>query len=248
MSDEIRVLFEALIAAYGPRGWWPLISKSGKDGFDADGYHPGLNCQPDTGDRFEIACGAVLTQNTAWRNAERGLRRLHELGLMRPEALANADTVTIADLIRPAGFCNQKSECLSVLARFFRGLPPGAVPDRDTLLSMKGIGPETADSILLFGFGVPVFIADAYARRTFGRIGLIAADTGYKECRTFTMDGMRVDAGTYGEFHALIVENGKRHCRSKPVCDRCPLIPFCGFSRRFRFFFANRGISSRGRR
>jgi endonuclease-3 related protein len=229
IAARISGLYEVLLAAYGRRGWWPITSLAGRAGFDARGYHPGDYDQPlSARARFEIAVGAILTQNTAWTNAESALARLRAAGVGLPDDVNALPPEHLARLIGPAGYFNQKARKLGGIARLFAR--PGALtlrgaPSREKLLEQWGIGPETADSILLYAFRVPVFVIDAYTRRTFGRIGLIDADEGYAGIQSRLLAALPADHALYNEYHALIVEHAKRHCRSKPLCEGCPVRP-----------------------
>ncbi len=181
--------------------------------------------------RFEVALGAILTQNTAWTNVEKALARLHAAGIGLPSDIRALRRERLAGLIRPAGYYNQKARKLAGIARLFG--TPGALtlkgaPTRETLLRQWGIGPETADSILLYAFRVPVFVVDAYARRILERIGLIPGRAGYSEIQALFHAALQPDHALYNEFHALLVEHAKQHCRARPVCAGCP-VRSCGY-------------------
>lgn len=224
-------LFERLFSEYGPRGWWPLISRAGQDGRDDRGYLPGGNPPSDRAGMFEIAVGAVLTQNTAWSNAERAVLQLRDAGLLDPDKLIAVRQEILADTIRPAGYFNVKARKLMELSRFFAELPRSgtgySTPSRDALLSVWGIGPETADSILLYAFGVPVFVVDEYTRRIAGRFGLANPEASYGELQSMIGVEVPVDRNLYSEFHALLVEAAKDSCRKKPLCPKCFLKEDC---------------------
>ncbi len=228
MTLDFEGLYGTLFEAYGPRGWWPLLSLAGTAGYDADGYHPGADVASDPSTRFEIACAALLAQNTAWTNAERAVRALLERGQFDARRLADAETSEIEKLVRPAGFFRQKAARLKLLGRFFAGLAD-RTPSREELLSIRGVGPETADCILLYAYGIPEFVADAYARRLFARLGMVEEGIGYEKLRTMVMESAAFDAPDYGESHALIVEHAKRHCRAEPRCDGCVLRNRCAY-------------------
>ena len=204
--------FEALLRAYGPQHWWPART------------------------RLEVILGAILTQNTNWRNAARAVRRLKDAGLLRWSRLREASLVQLEACVRPAGFFRQKARAIrnfvdwldrnyqgSLTALFTR--PPADV--RRELLALKGIGPETADAILLYAGRQPFFVADAYTRRVLARHGLISPRAGYAAAQEFLHQHVHRDPALLNEFHALLVEVGKRHChREAPRCDRCPLESF----------------------
>ncbi len=217
-------LFTELLAAYGPQGWWPLPSRAGHRGFDEDGYHAGDLAPPrDRAGRFEVALGAVLTQNTAWTNAERALRTLLAAGVRLPADVAMLGTRTVARLVRASGSYNAKARKLTCLAVFFEEHGLSRAPDRDALLAVWGVGPETADSILLYGFGEPVFVVDAYTRRLLARRGAIAGTEPYGEVQDGFHRAIGPDAAAYNEYHALIVRHAKEHCRARPSCTGCPV-------------------------
>jgi endonuclease-3 related protein len=233
----LRSLYAELFAAYGPQGWWPLPSRSGRRGFDERGYHPGDLAPPrDPAGRFEIALGAVLTQNTAWTNAERALRTLLAAGLgggsraasrrtvaPLPADVAACGTQTLARLVRASGSYNIKARKLASLASFFDGHGLARAPRRDALLAVWGVGPETADSILLYGFGEPVFVVDAYTRRLLARRGVIAGTEPYDAVQDRFHRAIGRDATVFNEYHALIVRHAKEHCRARPSCAGCPV-------------------------
>jgi endonuclease-3 related protein len=222
-ASAFRRLFEALSARYGPQGWWPLASRAGRPGYDERGYHPGTYGVPGPRDRFEVAVGAVLTQNTAWLNAEAALRALRSTGLLRPAALLACHPHRLAALIRPSGYYNQKARKLRALAAYLAGLSGARVPSREALLALWGIGPETADSILLYAWHVLVPVVDAYTRRLFCRLGWSGERASYGELAALCVRGLPVDVPAYQEFHALVVRHAKEHCRVWPVCRGCPL-------------------------
>ena len=235
MSARLRSLYVRLLCAYGPQGWWPLPSRAGKRGFDSRGYHPGSFRWPRTAaERFEIIMGAILTQNTAWTNAEKALDRLREEGLALPPDLVATPAGRLSRFIRSSGSFNQKAKKLRETARAFLGksaLSRRGAPSREMLLRLWGIGPETADSILLYAFQKPVFVVDAYTRRFLERVGMIVAGTGYDRIQELFHGGMPADHETYNEMHALIVEHAKRHCRAKPICGGCPVSRSCRYFR-----------------
>ena len=201
-------LYRDLLRRFGPQGWWP-------------GRTP-----------FEVAAGAILTQHTAWSQAARAVRALRAKGLLEARAVVAAPDSVLLDAIRPAGTYRLKARRLRtfstwLLERFggrFEGMrraPLDAV--RRELLALPGLGPETADAILLYAAGRPVFVADAYARRVLARHGLLPVHADYETARAFLEAHLPSDPALFNEFHALLVAAGKTHCRSKPLCDGCPL-------------------------
>ncbi len=203
-------LYTRLFDSFGPQGWWP-----------GDGD-------------FEMMTGAVLTQNTAWTNVEKAIVALKNAGLLEPSAMARADEHVLAELIRPAGYYRQKAIRLKDLAVWLMETWDGdlaklfeqpALTLRHQLLDRSGIGPETADSIILYAGEKPVFVIDAYTTRIVGRIGLTKLN-GYHDLQKFFERNLPVDVELYQEYHALLIELGKRHCAAdlaKAKCDACPV-------------------------
>jgi endonuclease-3 related protein len=228
----LPALYARLLEEYGVQGWWPLPSHAGHSGFDARGYHPGDYSHPRTAvARFEVVAGAILTQNTAWTNAEMALARLHERKVRTPFDILAIEASALAAIIRASGYHNQKARKLREAARFF--MKSGALtvrhpPSRETLLSTWGIGPETADSILLYAYRQPVFVVDAYTRRLFTRIGWIPPGAADDYIVRFVHRTLPIDHQVFGELHALVVEHSKRRCRAKPLCAGCP-VPRCSY-------------------
>lgn len=215
MRDRrFMTVYRRLLRLYGPRGWWPVTPP----GELAPRYTGG----PASGrQRFEVAVGAVLTQNTAWANASRAIESLNRLEAMSPRAVDRLPLPRLAAAIRSAGYYNQKAERLKTLAAFFLA---GTPPTREALLALRGVGPETADSIMLYAFDKPFFVVDAYTRRLFGRLGLVDETAPYEEIRLAFERNLQPRTGVYGEYHALIVEHGKRVCKKVPNCKKCLLI------------------------
>lgn len=226
---RLRALHRQLLAAYGPQGWWPVPRDGGspRRGFDPAGYHSGDYRTPRTpADRFEVIMGAVLTQNTAWTNASAALKALLAARVRRPADALALPLRRVARLVRSSGSFNQKAKKLRSVAKYFSlpgSLSGSLPPSREALLALWGIGPETADSILLYAFQVPVFVVDAYTRRILVRIGLIQGRETYDEIQSLFHASLSPDSAMFNEFHALIVEHAKAHCRSRPVCDGCPV-------------------------
>lgn len=221
-EPALNRIFEKLYEAFGPQKWWPVSSGAARDSDEA---------------RFEIMLGAVLTQNTAWSNVEKAIACLKREKLVSVKALALAPLAKIKRCVRSAGYYNQKARYVKELAGYldknynedlalFFSQPPGSL--RKELLSLKGVGPETADSILLYAGGKRFFVVDAYTRRVFTRFGLLRGGEGYEEVRALFEANLPRDEKIYGEFHALIVELAKRCClKKKPLCGECPLRAKC---------------------
>ena len=228
-DDRMAVLYRQLMRAYGPQGWWPVAGHAGRDGHDARGYHRGLFGPPDTpAARFEVIMGAVLTQNTAWTNVELALRKLREARIRLPADVLACPQERLAGLIRSSGYFNQKARRLKTTAAFF--LQPGRLsgarpPARDELRALSGIGPETADSILLYAFHEPTFVVDAYTRRILQRMGMLEGREGYGDIQGLFHRSLPRSERRYNEFHALIVAHGKQRCSPRPDCSACPVKP-----------------------
>ena len=209
-ARALRAIFDRLAAAYGAQGWWPAR------------------------DPFETMAGALLTQRTAWRNAEQAIASLRRAGALSPEVLAALETPALEALVRPAGTFRAKAARLRGLARWYvdaggrESLMQRPTPElRAALLALPGIGPETADDILVYVFARPVFVVDAYARRILSRYGRAGGEEPYDRLSAAVACALGRDAAVLGEFHALLVEHGKRHCRSSPRCTGCPLAARC---------------------
>lgn len=198
-----------MLAALGPSHWWP-------------GETP-----------FEVAVGAILTQNTNWQNVEKAIANLKRDGSLSPQAIRDMDPQRLEALIRPAGFFRMKTKKLKNLVRFLEeeaGLDITALRDRDPfelrpkVLAVNGIGPETADSILNYALDMPAFVVDAYTGRMLHRHGLIGDEFSYDELQQVFTDNLEPSPALYNEFHALIVRTGKKWCKKKkPRCESCPL-------------------------
>jgi endonuclease-3 related protein len=201
-------LYTRLYKAFGPRHWWP-------------GDSP-----------FEVVVGAILTQNTAWGNAKKAITNLKATSLLSPHALNDVPVQYLATVIKPAGYYNIKARRLKHFVQFLfqesdgnldRLLDQDVDTLRDKLLSINGIGPETADSILLYAGDKPTFVVDAYTRRILFRHNLIPEETSYDEVRDFFMDCLEPDAFMFNEYHALLVHAGHTFCAKKsPRCSGCP--------------------------
>ncbi|HOZ73151.1 MAG TPA: DNA repair protein [Spirochaetales bacterium] len=239
---ELVDALERLLTAYGPRGWWPLPSLAGTPGRDGTGYALGPSLPVGSGGganerslRFEIAVGAVLAQNTAWAGAERAVATLvarsSAAGLpLSPQLLRSLAGGELEDMLRPAGTFRIKAGYLRSLASAWSELDEG-VPTRDGLLALPGIGFETADCVLLYAYGVPAFVADAYARRLLSRLGYALDSSSYEGARHYAEERLPHEAPFLAEAHALIVEHCKLRCRSRPLCDGCPLATVCDHCR-----------------
>jgi endonuclease-3 related protein len=238
---SVRVYYQELMAAWGPQGWWPAYT------------------------RFEVIVGAFLTQNTAWANVEQALRRLRLEGVLNCDGIRRTPLVKLARMIRSSGYFRQKAQRLKNFVSYLDARYGGSLERmfaqptdqlREELLALNGVGPETADSILLYAGGHPVFVVDAYTRRIFERHGLITAKTRYEDLRRlveqafyqalpavleqapisplpgrrrhkFVIRRAAPAARAFDEFHALLVQTAKHHClKSEAHCAGCPLERF----------------------
>ncbi len=226
MQEQIIKIYGKLYDLYGPQGWWPLINHDGINPTKTGairGYHPENYDLPTKRDQvYEIILGAILTQNTSWLSAEMALFNLNELNVIDPEKLLKLDVETLKSAIRCAGFLNQKSVYLREITRFFIEID-GNVPTRKELLAVKGVGNETADSILLYAYKQPQFVVDAYTKRIFSHLGIVSEDIKYMELKELFESNLHEDVPLYQEYHALIVEHAKRYYSKKPYGVNDPL-------------------------
>jgi endonuclease-3 related protein len=212
-GTPLDVLTQALLDAYGPQGWWPLLGHAGGNPTSTGrltGYHPGDFTFPRTpAQAFEIACGAILTQNTAWTNVEHALDALAGRELVDPAAILAAPDAVLETAIRPSGYFRVKAKKLRVFAQFFLAL--GArTPLRDELLCLWGIGPETADSIRLYAYKQPEMVIDAYTIRVLGHHRYCRGPLDYARAKRYCEKRLPRSLESYQEFHALMVEHAKR--------------------------------------
>lgn len=206
--SDLSGVYQVLRKRFGPQGWWP-------------GETP-----------FEVMIGAILTQNTAWTNVEKAIRKLKKGGKLSYKALCSISRKELARLIRPAGYYNVKSDRLKHFIRFLKKECGGRLSKlrvqatavlRAKLLAVKGIGPETADSILLYALEKPSFVIDAYTKRIFSRHRLARAEKDYHDWQKIFQASLPRDLGLYNDYHAQIVCLAKVYCRKKPRCGICPL-------------------------
>ncbi len=204
--------YTTLLESFGPQGWWPART------------------------RWGVICGAILTQNTTWTNAARAIKNLRVAGALPRKKMLELPLEQLEALIRPAGFFRQKARALHNIAEWIDREHGGSLNtlfaqeadhSRPQLLALKGIGAETADAILLYSGGHPVFVADAYTRRILSRHGLLAETANYETAQAFLHRHLPREEPLFNEFHALLVETAKRYChRSVANCEKCPLGPF----------------------
>lgn len=207
-GDVLFNIYDLLNSYFGDLNWWP-------------GETP-----------FEITVGAILTQNTNWKNVERAIENLKRNGLLNPIGLLGAGEERLAELIRPSGYYHIKVKRIKNFIRFLFKEYDGELEKmfreelfalRGKLLGVNGIGEETADSILLYAGGKPVFVVDAYTRRILIRHNLISEKARYGDVQSFLMDNLPIEARLFNQYHALLVNAGKRFCKKIPLCEECPL-------------------------
>jgi len=207
-TEKLMEIYQLLYDRYGCQYWWPGHS------------------------RLEIVVGAILTQNTNWGNVERAITNLKSAKVLTAEKLYDMDISALAEMIRPAGYYNIKAGRLKNFLEWLFKEHDGDLnrledtdPEtlRRELLQIKGVGPETADSIVLYAFDKPVFVVDAYTCRIMGRHGLIEDGADYEQVRDFFQSYLDRSVELFNEYHALLVRLGKEYCRPKAKCDGCPL-------------------------
>ncbi|MCG6916155.1 MAG: endonuclease III domain-containing protein [Deltaproteobacteria bacterium] len=209
-SHRLSEIYDLLLQAYGPQKWWPAESP------------------------FEVMVGAVLTQNTNWQGVEKAIANLKGSNLLKPDKLQALSTEELAGLIKPAGYFNLKARRLQNLIEFLTETYAGDLETMDQvetgqlrkeLLKINGVGPETADSILLYALQRPVFVVDTYTYRVMNRHGLIGEEVSYDELQGLFTQHLPLDKTLFNQYHALLVRVGKLHCQPKPRCQGCPLEP-----------------------
>jgi endonuclease-3 related protein len=209
MNNKLKTIYQKLYAYFGPQYWWPAKTS------------------------FEVMVGAILTQNTSWQNVEKAIDNLKENRLLKPDKLYKLSSYRLSLLIRPAGYYNIKTKRLKAFLNFLFKSYAGSLKKmslmdtqhlRPQLLSVNGIGPETADSILLYALNKPIFVIDAYTKRILSRHRLIKKDAGYSEIQNLFMKQLKNDGKLFNEYHALLVRLGKEFClKRRPKCKACPL-------------------------
>lgn len=231
--SRLLEIFKRLERAFGYQGWWPLLSRAEQEGYNGEGYRNGPDVvgPVENDERFEIAVGALLTQNTSWENARAALMNLRGHGALTVAGLRLMEVARVAALVHSSGYFNQKAKKIKLLADGWEVLmttSKNPITMRERLLATWGIGPETADSILLYAFGEPFFVVDAYTERIFERVGLLTASADYEQIQAMCHRYLPREPGLFGEFHALLVRLGRNYCRRVgPDCSSCPLVPVC---------------------
>ena len=215
ISQALLNIYRQLINHYGPQHWWPAPEP------------------------FEVMVGAILTQSAAWLNVEKAIANLKAAKALSPQVLRQFSLSEIATLIRPCGYYNAKARKLKSLAHWLGEYCDDNLDKlftnntehlRQQLLSIHGIGEETADSIILYAANKPIFVIDAYTRRIISRIGLAPESNSYTAYQSLFMNNLPTDAELFNEYHALLVCLAKNVCRSRPLCQQCCLNPICQFT------------------
>ena len=210
MQEQLREVYRLLLDSFGPQNWWPGET------------------------RFEIMVGAILTQNTSWSNVAKAIANLKTAGCLEPNKLHTLDLAELETLIRPAGYFRLKAKRLRNFTQWLFKEYEGNLERldevdthrlREELLGISGIGPETADSILLYALDRPVFVVDTYTARVAVRHGLIEPELTYEQLQDLFASGLESDVPLFNEYHALLVHVGKDFCKPKPQCAGCPLDP-----------------------
>lgn len=207
-NNPFEKIFTTLYKTFGSQGWWPADTP------------------------FEVAVGAILTQNTNWKNVQKAIHNLKDKRMLSPKSIYFAKEETIAELIKPSGYFNVKTKRLKNFVNFIVEECNGSLMNlskldkleiRDKLLSISGIGKETADSIILYSLKKPIFVIDAYTKRLLLRHSIIDKDLSYDECQILFHNNLNEDVQLFNEYHALIVRVGKEFCKKTPNCVACPL-------------------------
>jgi len=241
----IKKLYFLLYEHYGPQGWWPIIELEGHNSNPTNrgefrGYHPEDYTIPNNEmQMFEVMLGAILTQNTSWSNAEKALKSLKKNIGFLPKKIMNTEHEELAEIIRSSGYYNQKARRLKTLSKYIlkhpiRKLNKKKIPAlRKELLNLKGVGPETADSMILYGLKKPIFVVDAYSKRLLYRLGILSSKkANYKDIQELFHRNIPRDFIVYNEYHALIVQHCAKICKRSPKCEGCPFLEYCIEERR----------------
>jgi endonuclease III related protein len=214
-NNSLIEIYEKLLRCYGPQHWWPAETA------------------------FEVMIGAILTQSAAWTNVEKAIRNLKSADLISPVKIREIPPDELAGLIRPCGYYNAKAQKLKTFVKWLgdnyqddlKKLFANDISSlRQELLSVHGIGEETADSIILYAGAKPIFVIDAYTKRIISRLGLMPADAKYGLYQSFFMNTLPKDTKLFNEYHALLVKHAKQNCCKYPICDECCLKNMCPYT------------------
>ncbi len=212
--EKLLNIYNLLLKHFGKQHWWPAETP------------------------FEVVVGAILTQSTSWKNVESTIENLKAEGILTPAGIRRVKTKQLSKLIKPALYHNVKAKKLKIFVDFLYKNYDGNLENflkikknklREELLSIWGIGPETADSIILYAANKPSFVVDTYTKRVFKRLGLVKKEKSYDESREFFESNLPKSVKLYNEYHALTVELGKNYCKNNPKCDGCPVKNLCSY-------------------
>ncbi|MCH8004224.1 MAG: endonuclease III domain-containing protein [Nanoarchaeota archaeon] len=226
----LKEIYQKLYSHFGPQHWWPVT----KDREIIPKYHKNINLNEKQ--KLEICFGAILTQNTNWKNVEKAIVQLNKNQLVDIKKIIKINNKKLAEIIKSSGYHNQKAIKLKNFCSFLIDNYNGNLNLffknnikilREELLSINGIGPETADSIILYAAKKPIFVIDAYTKRIMNRIGY--KEETYEELQKLFMDNLELNEKLFNEYHALLVELGKNTCKKKPLCHKCPINKMCNY-------------------
>jgi len=216
--NDIKKIYKILYREYDSQKWWPIFNDKKRI------FEYKIDTPINEKECFEIIIGTILTQNTSWTNVEKAIDNLIKNNVLDAEKIIKINKNKLASLIKSSGYYNQKAERLKVIARFFLN---NKDPNREELLNLKGVGKETADSILLYAYNKPYFVVDAYTKRIMNRIGFKEND--YDKLQELFYKNLERDYRLFNEFHALLVRLAKENCKKTPVCINCCLKEKCRF-------------------
>jgi len=230
--NKIMKIYKTLLSQFGSQHWWPVTEK-GK-------FHPEYSNGPQNEkQKLEVIFGAILTQNTNWNNVEKAIVRLNKHDLIDGKKILNIDDKKLAEIIIPSGYHNQKAKKLKNFCEFLLKkydwdlsllFKNNIYELRKQLIDINGIGPETADSIILYAAKQPIFVVDAYTKRVFDRIGF--KEKTYDELQELFNKNLAKSEKLFNEYHALLVELGKSICKKVPLCEKCPINNHCNYYRK----------------
>jgi len=227
---KIKTIYNNLYSHFGKQHWWPVT----KDNEIIPKYHK--NIKLNNKQKLEICFGAILTQNTNWKNVEKAIIQLNKNQLININKIIKINNKKLAKIIKNSGYHNQKAIKLKNFCSFLLNNYNGNIENffnnnieilRNELLSINGIGPETADSIILYAAKKPIFVIDAYTKRIMNRIGY--KEETYDELQNLFMNNLKPNEKIFNEYHALLVELGKNICKTKPLCNKCPINKMCNY-------------------
>ncbi len=228
--NKIKQIYGVLLKSFGEQHWWPVT----KEGENTPKYHKSINLTEKQ--QLEICFGAILTQNTSWKNVEKAIVNLNKHNLNDINKIIKIEDKKLAQIIKSSGYHNQKAKKLKNFCNFLFNKYNGDLRKffvndieklRKELLSINGIGPETADSMILYSAKKPIFVVDAYTKRILNRIGY--KEKTYEELQKLFMKNLPNSEKLFNEYHALLVELGKNICKKTPLCERCPINGYCDY-------------------